>query len=490
MNRPKVSRFFPPVSLALLALMVLAAPVVADVNEDIAALNRASKARAAIVKRVISAVVHISVEKTVNRNQPQPEKLPDFFDDEFFRRFFQPRMPREFKQRSLGSGSIVDKKGFILTNNHVVEGADKIIVKLPDGREFEAKLVGADPGTDLAVVKIEGDDLPIAKLGNSDQIEVGESVIAIGNPFGLEQTITAGIVSAKGRSALGVTAYEDFIQTDASINPGNSGGPLINLKGEVVGVNTAIFSRSGGNQGIGFAIPINMARVVMESLINSGRVVRGFLGVVIQNVTDELAAAMGLESKSGVLISHVGPETPAGRAGIRQGDVITLFNRRSVKTSNELRNAVAAIKPGTAVPVNLVRNGKTISLKVKIGEQPSDMSAAIGRPGEGEEKPNGGSGGFTAERELGVVVRDLTPELAREFGYEGLSGVFIQQVEPDSPAAEVGIRQGALIVQMDRKPVNNVREFRRIYAQVPSGKHLLLLVRLGKFTQFRAIKKP
>jgi len=331
---------------------------------------------------------------------------------------------------------------------------------------------------------------PRATLGNSDQIEVGESVIAIGNPFGLEQTITAGIVSAKGRSALGVTAYEDFIQTDASINPGNSGGPLINLKGEVVGVNTAIFSRSGGNQGIGFAIPINMARDVMESLIASGRVVRGFLGVVIQNVTDELAAAMGLKSKDGVLISHVGPETPAGRAGIRQGDVITLFNRRSVKTSNELRNAVAAIKPGTAVPVNLVRNGKTISLKVKIEKQPSDMGAAIGRPGEGEGKRNGGSGGFTAERELGVVVRDLTPELAREFGYEGLSGVFIQQVEPDSPAAEAGIRQGALIVQMDRKPVNNVREFRRIYAQVPSGKHLLLLVRLGKFTQFRAIKKP
>ena len=490
MIRPKVSRFFPPASLALLAVMVLAAPLVADVNEDIAALNRASKARAAIVKRVSPAVVHISVEKTVNRNQRQPEKLPDFFDDEFFRRFFQPRMPREFKQRGLGSGSIVDKKGYILTNNHVVEGADRIIVKLPDGREFEAKLVGADPATDLAVVKIEGDDLPIATLGNSDQIEVAESVIAIGNPFGLEQTITAGIVSAKGRSALGVTDYEDFIQTDASINPGNSGGPLINLNGEVVGINTAIFSRSGGNQGIGFAIPINMARQVMESLIASGRVVRGFLGVVIQNVTDELAAAMGLQSKDGVLISHVGPETPAGRAGIRQGDVITLFNRRSVKTSNELRNAVAAIKPGTAVPVKLVRNGKPISLKVKIGKQPSDMGAAIGRPGEGEGQQNGGSGGFTAERELGVVVRDLTPELAREFGYEGLNGVFIQQVEPNSPAAEAGIRQGALIVQMDRKPVNNVREFRRIYAQVPSGKHLLLLVRRGQFTQFRAIKKP
>jgi serine protease Do len=299
----------------------------AQLQRDIETLTRESKARAAIVKRVTSSVVNISVEKNVKASERGDG--PDPFDDEFFRRFFQPRIPppRDFKQRGLGSGTIVDKQGYVLTNNHVVADADKILVKLPDGRQFEAKLVGGDPASDIAVVKIEGSDLPLAKLGNSDDIDVGESVMAIGNPFGLEQTITAGIVSAKGRSQVGVTDYEDFIQTDASINPGNSGGPLINLKGEVVGVNTAIFSRSGGNMGIGFSIPINDAREIMTALIATGKVTRGFLGVVIQDITPEIAGALGVKAGEGVLVANVGPNTPALRSGIKQGDVIASFRQ-------------------------------------------------------------------------------------------------------------------------------------------------------------------
>lgn len=472
----------------VLGLAAFAGSAQADVTDDIEAMVRASKARAAIVKRVSPAVVHIRVEKIVKSRGEQPE-TPDFFDDEFFRRFFQPRMPKEFRQRGLGSGFIVDKRGYILTNNHVVGDADKIKVKLPDGREFDAKLVGADPATDLAVIQIKGKDLPVAELGNSDELGVGESVIAIGNPFGLEQTVTAGIVSAKGRSSVGLTDYEDFIQTDASINPGNSGGPLLSLRGKVVGVNTAIFSRSGGNQGIGFTIPVNMARTIMTALIESGKVTRGFLGVVIQDVTQELADAIGVKAKSGVLISNVGDNTPAGRAGIKQGDVITTFNNRRVTTSSALRNAVAAVKPGTSVPVKLVRSGKRMQLKVKIIVQPKDMRAAI----SGQAQPGGGDKGDSdeaPEAALGLVLRPLTRELAQQLGYEGLSGVLIASVKPGSVAEQANLRARALIREVDRKPVGDIEQFRKVYGALSSGKHVLFLLQMGQFTQYIAVQKP
>jgi Do/DeqQ family serine protease len=466
----------------------------AATQREIEVLVRASKARAAIVKRVSPAVVHISVEKTV-QNDGQSGELPDYFDDEFFRRFFAPRMPippREFKQRGLGSGSIVDAHGFILTNNHVIEDADRIIVKLKDGREFPGELIGADPATDLAVVKIKADNLPVASLGNSDQLEVGETVMAIGNPFGLEQTVTQGIVSAKGRSQVGLTDYEDFIQTDASINPGNSGGPLVNLKGEIVGVNTAIFSRSGGSMGIGFSIPINMAKTIMQSLIESGKVVRGFLGVVIQDVTQELADALNVKVNEGVLIANVGPDTPASAAGMQQGDIVVKFNGHGVKSSNELRNAVAAIKPGAKVPVELLREGKPTRLQVTVGEQPQDMRAAIegqrpgGAPGE---TPGPGRGG-RPEEALGMQVETLTPDLAGRLGYDGMSGVIVSAVAPGSPAGEANLRRGTLIERVNRKPVNSVQEFRAEVAKVPSGKSILLLARFGPSSQFVVIKKP
>ena len=479
--------------LALLLLNGNAAPLNAqtdaETREAIQMLVKASKARAAIVKMVSPAVVHISVEKTV-KNNSQQGGAPDMFDDEFFRRFFAPRLPippREFKQRGLGSGSIVDARGYILTNNHVIEDADRILVKLKDGREIEAKLIGADPKTDLAVLQIQADNLPLAKLGDSDLLEVGETVIAIGNPYGLEQTVTQGIVSAKGRSQLGLTDYEDFIQTDASINPGNSGGPLINLKGEVVGVNSFIFSRSGGSVGIGFSIPINMAKEVMRSLIETGKVTRGFLGVVIQDVTQELADALKVEVNGGVLIANVGPSTPAGRSGVQQGDIITRFNGREVKTSNALRNAVAAVKPGVTVPVDLLREGKPMRLRVTIGEQPTDMRAAIEDRGKGGGRP-GGAG--RPEEALGLQVETLSPELAGRLGYDGLRGVVIAQVAPNSPAAEAGLRQRALIEQVNRESVHNVQQFRTVISKTPSGSSILLLVRLGNSNQFVVIKKP
>ena len=497
MNRTR-ARSASTILTMLLALVMVgtlggnAALAQTNVNKDIEMMIRASKARAAIVKRASPAVVHIRVEKTVHSGGQQggEQELPDYFDDEFFRRFFRPRMPREFKQNGLGSGSIVDKRGFILTNNHVVGEADKITVKLPDGRQFKAKLVGTDPATDLAVIRIKGENLPVVKLGDSDNLEVGESVIAIGNPFGLEQTITAGIVSAKGRSSVGLTDYEDFIQTDASINPGNSGGPLLGLRGEVVGVNTAIFSRTGGNQGIGFAIPVNMARTIMTALIESGKVTRGFLGVVIQDVTEELADAVGVKAGSGVLISNVGEDTPAGKGGIRQGDVITTFNNKKVGSSNALRNAVAAVKPGTSVPVKLVRGGKPMDLTIKITEQPSDMRAAISgedRPGRGEQESKSKEG---AELELGLALRPLTRELAQQLGYEGLTGVVIAGVKPDSIAEQANFRPRALIREVDKKPVKNLRDFRKHYGAVKSGKHVLFLLQFERFTQYIAVKKP
>jgi serine protease Do len=493
-----------PVGLALSLLLgaALALPAASARAEDDAAvkdpaqrlasqkemetLYRESKIRAAIVKKMSPAVVHISVEKTV-KGGGTPDGPPEMFDDEFFRRFFQPRLPpnRDFRQRGLGSGTIVDKKGFVLTNNHVVAEADKIQVKLPDGRTFDAKVVGTDPATDLAVVRIDGKDLPVARLGNSDELEVGESVVAIGNPFGLEQTITMGIVSAKGRSSVGLTDYEDFIQTDASINPGNSGGPLMNLRGELVGVNTAIFSRSGGNMGIGFSIPVNQAREIMGSLIQSGKVTRGFLGVVIQDITQDIAGALGVTAGEGVLVANVGANTPAGRSGIKQGDIIVTFNGRAVKTVAGLRSAVASVKPGTSIPAEVLRDGKRTKLNVKIEAQPSDMRSAIGEGG-GQAPPSAAPGSVV----LGMTLQDLTADLADRLGYSGQTGVAIVEVEPNGAAAGAGVQQGALILSVNRRPVKTAAEVREAVNKAPSGQSVLLLIRMAQVDRFVAVKKP
>jgi serine protease Do len=478
-------------AMGLLALLLLAAPLSAAATAanpavpDTELLQQDSKALAAVIRRVLPAVVHINVVKTT---EEQPDQ-PDIFNDPFFRHFFgpqgpQPEEPQQHQQRGLGSGFIVSPDGYILTNNHVAGDTDKITVKLRDGRELIAKLVGADPGTDLAVVKVDAKDLPTVQFGDSLGLEVGETVIAIGNPFGLEQTVTEGIVSAKGRSQLGLSEYEDFIQTDASINPGNSGGPLIDVTGRVVGVNTAIFSRSGGSMGIGFAIPINLAQHIMTALIKDGTVHRGFLGISIQDLTPELAEAMGLKEHAGVVVAGVQEDSPAAKAGLRQGDVIVAFNGQPVATANDLRVRVADVSPGSQTPVRVMREGAALTLRVTLTERPAQQQASS-EEAPGQQAPQG-----APERKLGMALQPLTAEIAEQLGYQGLHGVLVSAVESGGAAEEAGLQRGALILQVNRRPVASVEAFRKAVAAVKPGHKALLLVRLGEASRFVALEVP
>jgi serine protease Do len=436
---------------------------------------------APVVKAVTPAVVNISTTRVLRSTESEQQQFDDpffrrFFGDEFYRRF---GIPRERRQSSLGSGVIVDPAGYIITNNHVIANADEIKIVMSDKREFTGKVVGTDPKTDLAVLKIENGNkgLPTIQWGDSDKLEVGEYVLAIGNPFGLNQTVTMGIVSAVGRANVGIADYEDFIQTDAAINPGNSGGALVNARGELVGVNTAIFSRSGGYMGIGFAVPSNMVRNVMDSLIKSGKVVRGWLGVSIQGVTPDLAKNFGLSEAKGALVSEVLPGSPAAKAGIKSGDVIVDFDGKEVEDQTALRNIVAETPVGKDVKVKVVRDKKTKTLKVSIGEQPKDM-ASIG-------EQSGGTQGTTENKALtGLEVRDLTPDIAERLGLPPDSkGVVITDIDPASKAAAAGLRVGDMITEINREPVKNVDDFNRIVSKLGKDEHPLLLVkrREGKF---------
>ncbi len=439
--------------------------------EDKAAIDEAvklSRAFALVAKKAEPAVVFVEVEKTVVRQGPAEFPFPfanpfDFFGPDFFQRFFQERFPHKFKQMGAGSGFIVTKDGYILTNNHVVAHADKIIVKLADGREFKAKVVGTDPASDVAVIKINAKNLPTLPLGDSDKIQVGEWVMAIGNPFGLTQTVTVGVISAKGRSGVGITDYEDFIQTDAAINPGNSGGPLVNMRGEAIGMNTAIFTRSGGYMGIGFAIPINMVKVVMKQLITKGKVVRGWLGVVIQDLNEDLAKSFGLERPEGALITEVAEHSPAAKAGLKRGDIILAYNGKPVKNVAELRTMVAMTQPGTEVTITIWRDGHKKELKVRIGTQPQNFFAL-------------GSQNEILHR-LGLSVEPLTPQLADRLGYGLNDGVVITGVAPNSPAAMVGLKPGMLIEEVNRHRVHNMREFMAALSESRKTGSVLLLVR-------------
>ncbi len=436
----------------------------------------------AVVKAVTPAVVNISTSRVVKSTEleEQDPRFDDplfrrFFGDEFFRRF---GTPRRQPQSGLGSGVIVDSNGYIVTNNHVIEEADEIVVVLSDKREFKGKVIGKDPKTDLAVIKIDGEKLPTVSWGNSDQLDVGEFVLAIGNPFGLSQTVTMGIVSAIGRASVGIAEYEDFIQTDAAINPGNSGGALVNTRGELVGINTAIFSRSGGYQGIGFAVPANMVRSVMDSLVTRGKVVRGWLGVSIQGVTADLAKNFGLREAKGALVSEVLPDSPAARSGLKSGDVIVEFDGREVEDQTALRNMVAQTAVDKDVPVKVVRDNKPKIIKVKIGEQPKNLTAGA----EGSTRPQGRSAENTAL--AGVDVRSLTPELAERFGLaKDARGVVITDVTAESKAAGAGLRPGDVITEINRQPVNGLEDYRRIVGKLGKEDSPLLLVnrRGGKF---------
>jgi serine protease Do len=430
--------------------------------EELAKLAETNKAFVAVAEAVGPAVVQI---RTVNR--VRATRGFDFgpFGDDFFEDFFGPGFEQEYQTEAGGSGVIVSADGYVLTNNHVVENAESIEVQLTNGRNYDATVIGTDPATDLAVIKVDPgeDELPVARLGDSDANQVGDWVVALGSPFGLDNTVTAGIISAKGRSQLNILDYEDFIQTDAAINPGNSGGPLVNLKGEVIGINTAIFSTSGGYMGVGLAIPINLAQMVLDQLIDTGEVTRGWLGVYIQDVTPELAEALGLDDDArGALVGEVMPDTPAAEGGLESGDLITRVDELTIEDAGQLRNHIATVPPGEDVELDVLRDGEQTTLTVEIGERPAEESVLS--PGL---KPDGGGGG-TKSRALGLEVGSLTPQLAAELGYEGADGVVVTGVESGSTAYRAGLRQGAIIVEVNRKAVDSPAEFAEMVERADS----------------------
>ena len=425
-----------------------------------------------LAEKVRAGVVNIQVSKKVKSVGFERFGGNPFGDRNPFGDFFGPfegNQP-DRKQQGVGSGFIMSKEGYILTNNHVVEDADQIKVKLAGGKEFAGKIVGRDPKTDLALIKIEAaSELQPLKLGNSDDLKVGNWVVAVGSPFGLEQTVTAGIVSAKGR-VIGSGPYDNFIQTDASINPGNSGGPLINLQGEVVGINTAIIA---SGQGIGFAIPINMAKEVAPQLQKRGHVTRGLLGVNIQDVTPELAKSLGLKESKGALVSQVVPDGPADKAGLEQGDVIVNFDGRMVGDSKDLPRIVASTPVGKTVTVKLLRDGKEVERQAKVGEMEEENTSAAAKS--------------PIHPSLGVTVQNWSPQIARELGLKKSAGVVVTGVEPGSPAAEATIQVGDVIQAVNRQPVKNVDDFVKIVEKAKGGGSLLLLVQRGANSLFAAV---
>jgi len=430
----------------------------------------------ASAKAVMPAVVHVEVSQKIPGLQNDDWNQ---FEDDFFRRFFgQPGrpmrpQPQERIQRGQGSGAIVDHRGYILTNNHVVGHADKIKVQLADKRSFEAKLVGADERSDVAVIKIEGQDLPVARLGDSNKLEIGEWVLAIGNPFGLDQTVTSGVVSALGRTKVVDIQNQDFIQTDAAINPGNSGGPLANLDGEVVGINTAIYSRTGGNMGIGFAIPINMAKGIMRDLVEHGKVIRGWLGVRPQDVTEDLAKALKLPKATGALVAEVIPDGPAAKAGIQERDVIVNFNGKEINSSEELVNAVGFSPVGKSADMKLSRDGKLMTVSVKVAERTAEVDAS--------------ETGTEMLEKLGLGVKELTPELRQQLGLKKTAaGVVVVEVKPGSTADNAGFEPGVIIEEVNRKPVNTVAELRK--ALGAEADTVLLKVRYHGRASYLALK--
>jgi serine protease Do len=463
---------------------------------------------APLVKRVMPAVVNVSVVQQVKAGSPfgpgeqaGPGDTPDGpegpegpgggpgdsgpgqgpggpfgqqqnpFDQ--FRRFFG-QIPHEYKQHGLGSGVIISPDGYILTNNHVAGHADEIHVRLLDKREFTAKVIGKDPKTDLALIKIDTKQpLPVAPLGNSSSAEVGDWVVAIGSPFGFNSTVTAGIISAKGR-ALGGN-YDDFIQTDASINPGNSGGPLFNAKGQVIGINTAIYSSTGSNAGIGFAIPIDIAKQVMQQLKEHGKVVRGWLGVEIQEVTPDLAQSFNLSKPEGALVANVEKEGPALKAGIQRGDIIDKFNGISVQDEHQLPELVAQTPIGTTVPVEVIRNGRRLTIQVKVAELKEQQIASAK-----SEEPGSN---------WGLQVQSITPEIANQLSLNSTKGVVVRGVTPDSPAADAGIQQGDVVLEVNHAKVSSVDDFLSAAKQAKKNKSsALLLVQRGNATMYTVIK--
>jgi serine protease Do len=431
-----------------------------------------------VAKAVTPAVVNITtvtVEK-VSESRGVPDELRERMEEFFgrpggpsgphgFRGPQGPGEPREHRRGGQGSGVIVSPDGYILTNNHVIDGARTVTITLPDKREFSGRIVGADPKTDLAVVKIDGQNLPTVSWGDATKLQVGEYVLAVGNPFGLNSTVTLGIVSALGRGRMGITQYEDFIQTDAAINPGNSGGALVNTKGELVGINTAIFSQTGGYQGVGFAVPTSMSKPIYESLVKNGKVVRGFLGVSIQDLSQDLAKSFGIKDAKGALVSDVKDESPAGQGGLKQGDIITTYQGSTVEDAVALQRQVTKTAVGTKVIVRVIRDGHEKDLTVTIGEQPDTTKVAKAETG------------VTDYAFAGVAVEDLDRDTAKELGIKGKDqGVVVTAVEPDSGAEKAGVMRGDVIREINRQPVKSVKDFEKVSAGLKKGEHVLILI--------------
>ncbi len=448
-------------------------------NNGLDTLKQTSKAFTSVAQTAIPAVVYIKVEKEIETSMGQYRHPP--LNDELLERYFRNRpspnrQPQKYKQVGQGSGFLISKDGYILSNNHVVGDADEITVTLDDGDIKKAKFIGGDPKSDIAVIKIEGDDYPFIELADSDKAEIGEWCIAIGNPFGLNASLTVGVVSAKSRN-VGITqgGYEDFIQTDAAINPGNSGGPLLNLKGNAIGINTAIFSRSGGSMGIGFAIPSNMVKNIKDQLINSGKVTRGFIGISmnLEGVTPDLAEFFGLDKNQGVLIAKVLPDTPASKAGLKSGDIILKMNGKTVEGNQSFRNTVALLGPGKEIKLLVLRDDKKIDIKVIIGELTDDSFASTDT--------------YIPIKKMGIKVQELTKELADQLGYEDEKGVIITSVEPDSAASKAGIKFGMLIATVNRKPIASIEDFKKALKSSKNPNKILLLVKTDQLSQYVVI---
>jgi len=434
---------------------------------------------APIVKEVLPSVVNISSSKIARSPDQFAQGLPD---DPLFRQFFGrqfgrgPEVPKQRREQSLGSGVIVSPEGYILTNNHVVDGATDVKVTLSDKRELRAKIIGTDPKTDVAVLKIEGSNFPAITLGDSSKVQVGDYALAIGDPFGVGQTVTMGIVSAKGRGNLGIEDYEDFIQTDAPINPGNSGGALVNDRGELIGINTAILSHgSGGNEGIGFAIPEKLAQGVMTQILDHGKVTRGYLGIVVQPISPAMAKALGQgDQAKGALVGDVSPKGPAQASGVERGDIILDVNGQPVSDANDLRNTIAMMQPGETAKLKISRNGSTRDVSVKLGELPAS-----------KEQAENQQGGESKDALEGVNVENLDADTAHQLGLPASTkGVVVTGIDPSSPKADSGLREGDVIQEVNHKPVRNVAEFKQAMQKAANAN--LLLVNRGGTTLFIA----
>jgi len=443
--------------------------------DSIAALRQMGKAFSSIAEKASPAVVGLKAEKVVTQDSQTYQNSP--FGDDFYEYFFGPRSPRQRSpqrpQTALGSGFIISSDGYILTNNHMVEGAEKVIVELAGGRKFTAEIIGTDPDSDIAVIKIDADNLPYLELADSDTLEVGEWVLAIGNPLGFSHTVTAGIVSAKGRS-VGLANIENFIQTDAAINRGNSGGPLLNLEGKVVGMNTAIYGATG-NIGIGFAIPVNMAKHAYKQLREGGSVARGYLGIWFRDLDSEYAKALDLNKDTkGAMIMDVIEDSAADKAGLKRYDIVVEFEGQTVEKSNQFLNRVAMLSPDTKVDIVVLRDGKRKTFTVKLGKRPPEAEIRGNLPAD-------------TIKELGFSVVNMTEELAKKLGYEGDSGVLVRAVEPGSQAEQAGIVPGVLIKEVNRQPINNTKEFSEEIKKAQKKGRALLVIRQDSSEMFALI---